>query len=99
VGRDGAEGSVNSAVEIFVSIFLFGLTSPSPKSKKVCQPMKPARCATPAAQVVGVGPALLRRVEDEAEERLSVVAGEIRAIGGPHHAVPHRRDRAPECAS
>jgi len=32
-------GRVNSTLEIVVSIFLLFLTFPSPRSKKVCQPM------------------------------------------------------------
>ena len=35
-----------------------------------------------------VGLALPRRVEDEAEERLTVVPGQVRPVGRPHHAVP-----------
>ena len=83
------EGRWKSAVEIFVSMRLFGLTWPSPKSKKVCQPMNRRGARGAASEVVGVGPALLRGVEDEGEERLPVVAGQVGAVGGADHAVPH----------
>ena len=46
-------GRVNRAVEIFVSIFLFGLTSPSPKSKKVCQPMNRRAARAPPRRSSG----------------------------------------------
>ena len=82
-------GRLKSGDEIFVSILLFGLTSPSPKSKKVCQPTNRLGARDPAAEIVRVGLALLRGVEDEGEERLAGVAGEVRAVRRPHHAVAH----------
>ena len=50
---------------------------------------EPPRRARAAAEVVGVRVALLRRIEDEPEERLPVVAREVRPIRRTHHAVPH----------
>ena len=38
-GAMAGSGSVNRTLEIVVSIFLLFLTWPSPRSKKVCQPM------------------------------------------------------------
>ena len=53
-------GRLNSGVEMFVSIRLFGRTSASgpPKSKNVCQPMNRRARARAAAQVDRVGLAL-----------------------------------------
>ena len=90
-------GSANSGVDSTVSMSLFGCTSAvcaPPKSKNVCQPMnrrgarKPPRRSS--GSVVGfcaVGD-VDARVEDQAEERLAVVAGQVRAVGRAHHAVP-----------
>ena len=50
-----ASGKSNSGVEIFVSICLFGLMFPSPKSKKVCQPMKRLGARKPPRRSSGSG--------------------------------------------
>src|SRR5439155_4461290 len=46
-----------------------------------------ARLASAAAQVARVGFALGRGVEDHPEERVAVVAGEVRAVRRPDHRV------------
>ncbi len=43
--------------------------------------------ARAAAQVDRIGLALPRGVEDHREERLAVVAGQVRAVGRPHHGM------------
>ena len=50
---------------------------------------EPARRPTPSAQVVGIGVALLVGVEHEGEERVAVVAGEVRPVRRADHAVAH----------
>ena len=50
---------------------------------------EPARAAYAAAQVRRIHGILLRRVEDQGEERAAGVAGEVRAVRRPHHAVAH----------
>ena len=81
-------GRSKSGVEIFVSICLFGFTWPSPKSKNVCQPTNRRGARRPPRRSAGSARALLRRIEDEGEERLPAVAGEVGAVRGSHHAVP-----------
>ena len=83
-------GRLKSGVETCVSIFLFGRSSPSPKLKKVCQPMKRRGAREPPREVVTIQLAELGRVEDETEERLAVIAREIRPIGGPDLLWPKR---------
>ena len=48
---------------------------------------EPARRAVPAREIGGIG-AGLRRVEDQREEGLPVVALHVRPVRRPHHAVP-----------
>ena len=51
-----ARGSVNSGVEIFVSIRLLRLISPSLKSKNVCHPMKRRGARKPLRRSLGSFP-------------------------------------------
>ena len=50
--------------------------------------MKRRGLAGAAAQVDRIRLAVAGGIEDEPEERLPSVAGEVRAVGGAHHAVP-----------
>ena len=72
VARDRAEGQVEErrrdlGVELLVRLHLA-----IAEVEERLPADEPARRTTPAAQVGGIGHALLRRVEDEGEERLTV---------------------------
>src|SRR2546422_8804180 len=51
-----ARGSVDSGVEIFVSMRLFRLISPSLKAKNVCHPMKRRGAREPLRRSLGAFP-------------------------------------------
>ena len=82
-------GRSKSGVDSRRSIILLGLTHAVTEVEEGVPPDEPARGSRVAAQIVGVRWIGLfgRGVEDEAEELAAAQAGEVRPVGGTHHAV------------